>query len=41
MKERNELARAMTELPDDLLLEAEAVARPRKVIKFRRLVAAA
>lgn len=41
MKERNELARAMTDLSDDLLLEAEAVARPRKVIKFRRLVAAA
>ena len=41
MKERKNLSRAMTELPDDLLLEAEAVARPRKVIKFRRLVAAA
>ena len=41
MKERNELARATGELPDDLLLEAEQTAQPRKVIKFRRIVAAA
>lgn len=41
MKERMELTRAMTDLPDDLLLEAEQIAQPRKVIKFRRLVAAA
>lgn len=41
MKERMELTRAMTDLPDDLLLEAEQIARPGKVIKFRRLVAAA
>ena len=41
MKERNELARAMGELPDDLLLEAEQTARTGKVIKFRRFVAAA
>lgn len=41
MKERMELTRAMTDLPDDLLLEAEQTAQPRKVIKFRRLVAAA
>ena len=41
MKERNELARALGELPDDLLLEAEQTARPKKVIKFRRFVAAA
>ena len=41
MLERNELARAMTELPDDLLLETERTARSGKVIKFRRLIAAA
>ena len=41
MKERMELPRAMTDLPDDLLLEAEQTAQPGKVIKFRRLVAAA
>lgn len=41
MKERNELARAMGELSDDLLMEAEIVAQPRKIIKFRRLIAAA
>ena len=41
MKERNELARAMTDLSDDLLLEAEQAVQPRKVIKFRRFVAAA
>lgn len=41
MKERMELTRAMTDLPDDLLLEAEQIAQPGKVIKFRRLVAAA
>ena len=41
MKERNELARAMNDLPDDLLLEAEQTARTGRVIKFRRFVAAA
>lgn len=41
MKERMELARAIGELPDDLLLEAEQTARPRKTIKFRRIIAAA
>ena len=41
MKERNELARAMSELPDDLLLEAAQTARSGKVIKFRRFIAAA
>lgn len=41
MKERNELARAMSELPDDLLLEAGQTARSGKVIKFRRFIAAA
>ncbi len=41
MLERNELARAMTDLSDDLLLEAEQAVRPKKVIKFRRFVAAA
>ena len=41
MKERNELARAMNDLSDDLLLEAEQTARTGKVIKFRRFVAAA
>lgn len=41
MFEKNDLARAMSELPDDLLLEAEQTAKPRKTIKFRRLIAAA
>lgn len=41
MFENNELARALTELPDDLLLEAERTARPGKTIPFRRLIAAA
>lgn len=41
MKERNELARAINDLPDDLLLEAEQTVRTGKVIKFRRFVAAA
>ena len=41
MKERNELAWAIGELPDDLLLETEQTARTGKVIKFRRFVAAA
>ena len=41
MLERNELARALTELPDGLLLETERTARPVRVIKFRRLIAAA
>lgn len=39
--ERNKLARAMNDLPDDLLLEAEQTVQPGKVIKFRRIVAAA
>ena len=41
MFENNELARALTELPDELLLEAEHTARPGKTIPFRRLIAAA
>lgn len=41
MKERNELARALNDLPDDLLLQAEWAAKPGKTIKFRRFVAAA
>lgn len=41
MLERNELAHAMTDLPDDLLLEAEQTVRRKKPVKFRRLVAAA
>lgn len=41
MLERNELARAITELPDELLLEPEQTARSGKIIKFRRLIAAA
>ena len=41
MKERNELARAMTDLSDDFLLEAEQAVQPKKTIKFRRFVAAA
>ena len=41
MFENNELARALTELPDELLLEAEQTAKPRKTIKFRRFIAAA
>ena len=41
MLEHNELARALTELPDELLLEAEQTAKPRKTIKFRRFIAAA
>ena len=41
MKERNELARAMNGLSDDLLLEAEQTTRTGRVIKFRRFVAAA
>ena len=41
MMERNELARAMPELSDDLLLEAEQTARPGKIVRFRRLAAAA
>ncbi len=41
MKERNELALAMSDLSDDLLLEAEQTARTGKVIKFRRFIAAA
>lgn len=41
MLERNELARAMTELPDDLLLEAERTDFRRRSVKFRRLAAVA
>ena len=41
MMERNELARALTELSDELLLEAERRAYTRKPVKFRRLAAAA
>ena len=41
MLERNELARAMTELPDELLLEQERTARPTRIVKFRRIIAAA
>ena len=41
MFENNELARALTELPDELLLEAERTVRPGKTIPFRRLIAAA
>ena len=41
MKERNELARALTELPDDLLLEGARNAQSRKTIQYRRLIAAA
>ena len=41
MFENNELARALTELPDELLLEAEQTAMPRKTVKFRRLIAVA
>ena len=41
MLEHNELARALTELPDELLLEAEHPAQPRNPIKFRRLIVAA
>ena len=41
MLERNELARAMTELPDELLLEQERTARPQRIVKFRRIIAAA
>ena len=41
MLEHDELARALTDLPDELLLEAEQTAKPRKTIKFRRLIAAA
>lgn len=41
MFENNELSRALTELPDELLLEAEQTAQPRKTVKFRRLIAVA
>jgi hypothetical protein len=41
MLERNELARAMTELPDELLLDQERTARPQRIVKFRRIIAAA
>ena len=39
--EHNDLARALTELPDELLLEAEHAAHSGKTVKFRRFVAAA
>ena len=39
MLEHNELARALTELPDDLLLEETQTARRKKPVKFRRLIA--
>ena len=41
MKERNELARAMTELPDDLLLEAAQTPRRRKPMTLCRAAAVA
>ena len=41
MFENNELARALTELPDELLLEAEQTAQPGKTVKFRRFLAVA
>lgn len=41
MLERTELAHAMTDLPDDLLLEAEQTVRRKKPIQLRRLAAAA
>ena len=41
MFDNNELARALTELPDELLLEAEQVRSRKKPLKFRRLIAAA
>ena len=41
MLEHNDLARALTELPDELLLEAERPVRHRKPVKFRRLIVAA
>ena len=41
MFENNELARALTELPDELLLEEAQVTHRTKPLKFRRLIAAA
>lgn len=41
MSERNELARTMTDLPDELLLEAAQPVRRNKPIHLRRLAAAA
>ena len=41
MRKHNELARALTELPDELLLEAENAGRRRKPGKLRRIAAAA
>ena len=41
MFENNELARALTELPDDLLLEEAQVTHRKKPLKFRRLIAVA
>lgn len=41
MFENNELARALTELPDELLLEEAQVMHRKKPLKFRRFIAAA
>ncbi|MBQ7099269.1 MAG: hypothetical protein IJO05_06085 [Oscillospiraceae bacterium] len=41
MLEHNELARALTELPDELLLEEAQLTHRKKPVKFRRLIAAA
>lgn len=41
MRKQNELAHALTELPDELLLEAENAGRRRKPGKLRRIAAAA
>ena len=41
MLEHNELARALTELPDELLLEEAQLTHRKKPLKFRRLIAVA
>ena len=41
MLEHNELARALTELPDELLLEEAQLTHRKKPLKFRRFIAAA
>ena len=41
MLEHNELARALTELPDELLLEEAQLTHRKKPVKFRRLIAVA
>lgn len=41
MRSRNELAHALTELPNELLLEAENAGRRRKPVKFHRIAAVA